>query len=129
MHEVSKHSLCQPVYGRYQVSQRVYFKISPTKLRDYSERLMPSYFQNGICYGYTEGITLNGAIMLSEEYLKEAATKFARFHSIEYEFSNFPFKTRYDRVSDELREIFYGRREKIYKFMNHRFICCFFRKS
>lgn len=81
MHEVSKYGLCQPVYAKY---------------------------SNGICYGYAEGTTLTGSLMNSEEYLQEAASKLARFHSIKYEIPNLQFKTRYDRTSDELREAYFG---------------------
>src|SRR5699024_1800819 len=58
MNEISKHGLCQPVYAKY---------------------------SNGICYGYAEGTTLTGSLMNSEEYLQEAASKLARFHSIKYQ--------------------------------------------
>ena len=52
---------------------------------------------------------MNGALMLSDDYLDEAASKFARFHSIKYEFPDLPYKARHERVSDEMREILYGR--------------------
>lgn len=48
--------------------------------------------------------------MLSEDYLQEAASKFARFHSIKYEIPNLNFKALYDRTSCELMEIYYGRK-------------------
>ena len=47
MHEVSKRGLCPPVYARY---------------------------QNGYCYSYTEGTTVTRELMISEEYLQEAAS-------------------------------------------------------
>lgn len=78
--------------------------------------------QNGICYGYTEGTTLTGPLMLSEEYLQEAASKFARFHSIKYEIPNLKFKTRYDRTSDELREIYYGKQSLVSNFKERNFL-------
>lgn len=82
MQEISNRGLCEPVYARY---------------------------SNGICYGFAEGTTLTGSLMNSEEYLQEAASKFARFHSIKYQISNFPFKARHDRITDELQENFYGK--------------------
>ena len=82
MNEISKYGLCQPVYAKY---------------------------QNGICYGFMEGTTANGELMLSEEYLEEAAGKFAKFHSIKYQIPNLQFKTRYDRTTDEIRANYYGK--------------------
>lgn len=51
INEVSKHGLCKPVLSKY---------------------------VNGICYAYTPGTSPNGALMLTEEFLEEAALKFAR---------------------------------------------------
>ena len=51
INEVSKHGLCKPVIAKY---------------------------ANGLCYTYTPGNTLNSAQMLTEDFLEEAAFKFAR---------------------------------------------------
>jgi len=75
MNEASKHGLCQPVFAKY---------------------------NNGLCYGFTEGITLNGKIMLSTEFLEEMATKLAKFHSIECKLSNIQFDTHFDRMNSQI---------------------------
>ena len=51
MNEISKYGLCKPVYARY---------------------------TNGIAYGYTQGVVLNGALMLTNDFLNEMATKLGK---------------------------------------------------
>ena len=74
MNEISKHGLCRPVYAKY---------------------------NNGIAYGYTQGVVLNGALMLTNDFLNEMATKLAKFHSIKYEIPDAKFKTHFDRMANQ----------------------------
>ena len=74
MQVVNKHGLCQPVYATY---------------------------KNGIAYGYTNGVTVTGELMLTEDFLEEAATKLARFHSIQYEVPGLNFRTHQDRIENQ----------------------------
>ena len=82
MQVVSSRGLCQPVYATY---------------------------NNGIAYGFTRGVTLNGQLMLTEDFLNEAATKLARFHSIKYEIPDLPFKTHLERSENNSRLMFHGK--------------------
>ena len=52
---------------------------------------------------------MNGEIMLSDDYLEEAASKFAKFHSIKYEHLGVPLKPRHDRLSEDMRENYFGK--------------------
>ena len=83
MQALSKHGLCQPVYGKY---------------------------ENGIVYGYAEGVTLTGELMLTNEFLNEAARKIARFHSIKYEVPGIKFKTNLERQELQFRPPFKGKK-------------------
>lgn len=47
--------------------------------------------------------------MLTHDFLNEAATKMAKFHSIKYEVPGIPFKTHYDRVYDQMGVAFAGK--------------------
>ena len=46
--------------------------------------------------------------MLTNDFLNEAATKMAKFHSIKFEVPGIPFKTHYDRVYDQMGQAFAG---------------------
>ena len=81
MQVVSSRGLCQPVYATY---------------------------NNGIAYGFTRGSTVTGELMLTEDFLNEAATKLARFHSIKYEIPDLPFKTYQDRMEQQFGPSFQG---------------------
>lgn len=70
MDVVSKHNLCEPVYARY---------------------------NNGVCYGFSQGVTLNGSLMLTNDFLNEMTTKLARFHSIKFDLPDIKFETHYQR--------------------------------
>lgn len=72
MNEVSKYNLCKPVYAKY---------------------------ANGLCYGFNNGITLNGPLMLTHDFLNEMATKLAQFHSIKLDLENIKFKTNFERMN------------------------------
>jgi len=74
MNVVSKFGLCEPVYAKY---------------------------NNGLCYGYTDGVTLNGALMLTNDFLNEMATKMARFHTIRHSIQNIKSKTHFERMNSE----------------------------
>ena len=76
MNEISKYGLCQPVYARY---------------------------SNGVCYGYSPGNTVDGKIMLSEEFLKEFTTKYALFNSIKYDIPGAMFKTHLERLETHFK--------------------------
>ena len=71
MNEVSRHKLCQPVYAKY---------------------------SNGICYGYSEGVVVDGPLMLTRDFETEMATKLAKFHSIQFDMPNIKFKTHFERM-------------------------------
>ena len=81
MHVVSKFGLCQPVYGTY---------------------------ENGIVYGYTEGTTLNGPLMLTTDFLNESSRKLGKFHAIDYEVPDAKFPDHYDRMENGMRKAFQG---------------------
>ena len=51
-HEISKHGLCKPIILKY---------------------------VNGICYAYTPGIPPTIELMLTDDFLAQAASKLARF--------------------------------------------------
>lgn len=81
MNEISKHGLCKKVYAKY---------------------------NNGIVYGFTTGVVLNGPLMLTYDFMNEAASKLAKFHSIKYDIPSIPFKTHHDRVFMQLGPHFQG---------------------
>ena len=56
-------------------------------------------YKNGLCYGYTEGVTLDGALMLTNDFLNEMATKLAKFHSIKFEIPSIKFETHFHRIN------------------------------
>lgn len=72
MQEVSRHKLCQPVYAKY---------------------------TNGICYGYSEGVVVDGPLMLTNDFETEMATKLAKFHSIQFDIPNIKFQTHFERMN------------------------------
>jgi len=78
MNEVSKHGLCQPVFAQY---------------------------NNGICYGYTQGVTVNSALMLTTDFLTEMATKLAEFHSIKLELPGIEHKTHFDKIDQQFKPL------------------------
>ena len=65
--------------------------------------------QNGIVYGYTEGVTVTGELMLSNDFLNEASTKLACLHSIKYEVPGIKFKTQLERVEIQFGQSFKGK--------------------
>ena len=81
MHVVSKHGLCQPVYATY---------------------------TNGICYGFTEGATVSGPLMLTSDFLLESSSQLAKFHAIDYEVPDAKFPSHYDRTENGMRKAFQG---------------------
>lgn len=81
MHVVSKYDLCQPVYATY---------------------------SNGIVYGFTEGTTLSGPLMLTNDFLNEASSKLAKFHSIDWEVPDAKFPNHYERMENGMRQAFQG---------------------
>ena len=71
MNEVSRHKLCQPVYAKY---------------------------QNGICYGFADGVVVSGPLMLTSDFETEMATKLAEFHSIKFDMPTVGFETHFERM-------------------------------
>lgn len=57
----------------------------------------------GLCYGYSYGYTVDGPLMLTNDFLNEMASKLAKFHNINYKVQNVDSKTHYERmVRDQL---------------------------
>ena len=55
---------------------------------------------------FTEGTTLNGPLMLTTDFLNEAATKLAKFHAIDYEVPDAKFPNHYVRTEQAMRPAF-----------------------
>lgn len=81
MQAVSKHGLCPPVYAKY---------------------------KNGLVYGFTEGVTVTGELMLTKDFETEMAAKLARFHSIKYEVPGTQYRTHLERLEQQFGPPFRG---------------------